>query len=206
MLQPLTWGGDHDGLKARHHVGIDSQGNPAHARLGSLVVWNDDEIAPPSGFPMHAHRDIEIVTYVRVRAFICQFTTEVSMTRQKLLGSVMLRALAIAIAVPGAAVYAADLGQLRSAQPDQLAISYGRAGGLTGSDRMMHLQVEGGPPVAVTYDRDVQARTGMPLDRPDRSPVTVVWDQAVAERTNMGLAKDASPTTSASVQPGREAN
>jgi redox-sensitive bicupin YhaK (pirin superfamily) len=29
------------------------------------VVWNDDEIAPHSGFPMHAHRDMEIVTYVR---------------------------------------------------------------------------------------------------------------------------------------------
>jgi redox-sensitive bicupin YhaK (pirin superfamily) len=69
MLQLRTWdalgGGDHDWLKARHHFAIDSQGNPAHAPLGSLVVWNDDEIAPHSGFPMHAHRDMEIVTYVR---------------------------------------------------------------------------------------------------------------------------------------------
>jgi len=58
-------GGDHNSLKARHHFAVDSQSNPAHARLGSLVVWNDDEIAPHSGFPMHGHRDIEIVTYVR---------------------------------------------------------------------------------------------------------------------------------------------
>ena len=69
MLQLRTWetlgGGDHDWLKARHHFAIDSLGNPAHARLGSLVVWNDDEIAPQGGFPMHAHRDMEIVTYVR---------------------------------------------------------------------------------------------------------------------------------------------
>ena len=69
MLQLRTWetlgGGDHDWLKARHHFAIDSLGNPAHARLGSLVVWNDDEIAPHGGFPMHAHRDMEIVTYVR---------------------------------------------------------------------------------------------------------------------------------------------
>lgn len=69
MLQLRPWttlgGGDHDWLKARHHFAVDSLGNPAHARLGNLVVWNDDEIAPRSGFPMHAHRDMEIVTYVR---------------------------------------------------------------------------------------------------------------------------------------------
>lgn len=58
-------GGHHDWLKARHHFAVHSQGNPAHAQLGNLVVWNDDEIAPHSGFPMHGHRDMEIVTYVR---------------------------------------------------------------------------------------------------------------------------------------------
>src|SRR5579863_808332 len=69
MLQLRTLetlgGGDYGWLKARHHFAVDERGNPAHARLGSLVVWNDDEIAPHSGFPMHAHRDMEIVTYVR---------------------------------------------------------------------------------------------------------------------------------------------
>lgn len=69
MLQLRTWetlgGGDYGWLKARHHFAVDEQGNPAHAPLGCLVVWNDDEIAPHSGFPMHAHRDMEIVTYVR---------------------------------------------------------------------------------------------------------------------------------------------
>jgi quercetin 2,3-dioxygenase len=58
-------GGDGEWLNARHHFAVDSQDNPAHARLGNLVVWNDDEIAPHSGFPMHGHRDMEIVTYVR---------------------------------------------------------------------------------------------------------------------------------------------
>jgi len=58
-------GGNRDWLKARHHFAVEAQGNPAHARLGNLVVWNDDEIAPHSGFPMHGHRDMEIVTYVR---------------------------------------------------------------------------------------------------------------------------------------------
>jgi redox-sensitive bicupin YhaK (pirin superfamily) len=69
MLQLRTLdtlgGGNRDWLKTRHHFAVDSQGNPAHTRLGNLVVWNDDEIAPHSGFPMHGHRDMEIVTYVR---------------------------------------------------------------------------------------------------------------------------------------------
>ncbi len=46
-------GGNRDWFKARHRFAVDSQGNPGHARLGNLVVWNDDEIAPHSGFPMH---------------------------------------------------------------------------------------------------------------------------------------------------------
>ena len=58
-------GGDYGWLKARHHFAIDEHGNPQHTRLGGLVIFNDDEIAPHSGFPMHAHRDMEIVTYVR---------------------------------------------------------------------------------------------------------------------------------------------
>jgi quercetin 2,3-dioxygenase len=57
--------GDRGWLKARHHIIVSADGNPANGPLGSLVVWNDDEIAPGTGFGRHTHADMEIVTYVR---------------------------------------------------------------------------------------------------------------------------------------------
>ncbi|MGV8920176.1 MAG: pirin family protein [Pseudomonas sp.] len=57
-------GGDFGWLKAKHHFKVTADGNPAHLPLGALVVWNDDKIAPGSGFQMHSHESIEIVTYV----------------------------------------------------------------------------------------------------------------------------------------------
>jgi redox-sensitive bicupin YhaK (pirin superfamily) len=57
--------GDHGWLKARHHFVVSANGNQANHPLGALVVWNDDEIAPGTGFGLHAHVDMEIVTYVR---------------------------------------------------------------------------------------------------------------------------------------------
>jgi len=58
-------GGDFGWLKARHHFKVTPEGNPANRPLGSLVVWNDDEIAPGRGFDLHGHADMEIITYVR---------------------------------------------------------------------------------------------------------------------------------------------
>lgn len=57
--------GDRGWLKARHHFVVLADGNPANGPLGALVVWNDDEIAPGTGFGRHSHTDMEIVTYVR---------------------------------------------------------------------------------------------------------------------------------------------
>ena len=56
---------DHGWLKARHHFVVSANGNRANGPLGALVVWNDDEIAPGTGFGHHTHTGMEIVTYVR---------------------------------------------------------------------------------------------------------------------------------------------
>lgn len=52
-------------LKARHHFKVTPDGNPNNGPMGSLVVWNDDEIAPGRGFDFHGHVDMEIVSYIR---------------------------------------------------------------------------------------------------------------------------------------------
>ena len=56
---------DHGWLKAKHHFSFANYRDPSRVSHGSLRVWNDDEIAPRSGFPPHPHANMEIITYVR---------------------------------------------------------------------------------------------------------------------------------------------
>lgn len=63
---------DHGWLNARHHFSFANYYDPDRMSWGSLRVWNDDEIAPNSGFPAHPHKDMEIITYVRTGAITHQ--------------------------------------------------------------------------------------------------------------------------------------
>ncbi|MCQ4158862.1 pirin family protein [Roseomonas sp. GC11] len=52
-------------LKARHHFSFGHYSDAERMGWGRIRVWNDDEIAPGTGFDPHPHRDMEIVTFVR---------------------------------------------------------------------------------------------------------------------------------------------
>lgn len=51
-------------LSSYHHFSFGDYYDPENMNYGSLRVFNDDTIQPASGFPLHAHQEMEIITYV----------------------------------------------------------------------------------------------------------------------------------------------
>jgi hypothetical protein len=95
---------------------------------------------------------------------------------------------------------------VNSTDANTIAKSYGRAGGLVGSDRVSGLQA-GSTQLGIAYDADVAARTNMPRAQgTTNQTVGINYDADVAARTNMQRAAGTQTPHQAAAVEGQKAN
>lgn len=56
-------------FQGRWHFSFDEYYDPDYTRFGTLRVFNDDTLSPGAVWPLHPHREIEVVTYCAAGEF-----------------------------------------------------------------------------------------------------------------------------------------